>query len=359
MAENVSVMDPLYQSYCLPLDGVLQHKYVLRGKSLGMAALPLQWVRGQHFGKTCDPSLFEHSCGLARLALGICAKNQIQTLDFVVAAFLRGIGQTAFAYLGEQRLMGYNAGERAAQLVMEDSLAALVRKAGANPVAVAAIMRGREPYGPLLMGESSIETLDSALRFAMRYGIVQTHVYRTLEIAKAFKRTPRGWVVEAAVLPQLERYKFVMQHNWQVACGTRFLGRAALLRRALDAYQAQTGALVKLLSGTDLAAAENLRRTPVAAAYIKMLDEDAPLYHVGDVPAPGVNPSALRKRVAAQVHLPEDCILAEGPCHARAGALTLTLSNGQQFHAAPVVPAVLRVYATLKPRVNPEPRAWL
>ena len=111
--------------------------------------------------------------------------------------------------------------------------------------------------------------------------------------------------------------------------------------------------------GTDLAAAENLRCTPASAAYTRMLDEDTPTYHIGDVPAQGVNNSALCKRVAEQVRLPATCIMAEGPRNARAEAITLTLSNGQTFHAAPAVPAVLRVYATLKPRVKPDPTAWL
>lgn len=360
MAENVRVVDPLYESYCLPLNGLIEHRFLLRAKGVGLSAIPPQWVRGQYFDQKCDPSRFEHSCGVARLALGICVKNQIQTLDFIVAAFLHDISQPAFAHLGEQRLPGYNARERAAQMVMDDSLAAVIRKAGANPVIVAAAIRGKGPYGALLSGPLDIDHIDSTLRYTMRYGILQKHVYHALEIAKAYQRSPRGdWVLNAGIVPQLERWRLVMERNCQVAYGKRFLGRVALLQKALDAYQAERGDIAKLLSGTDWGTAERLRRTPSAAMYIKMLDENGATYHLGDVPAPGVAPDLLCRRAAAQVGLPEHCVLAEGPRTGRTETMSLPLSDGRTFKAQAVVPAILRVYSIQAPPRPPDPAAWL
>jgi len=358
MAENVRVLDPLYESYCLPLNGLLEHRYVLRAKGVGLSAIPPQWVRGEYFDNKCDPSQFEHSCGVTRLALGISARNQIQTLEFVVAAFLHDISQPAFSHIGEQRMPGYNPYQRAAQMVLEESLAALVTKAGANPVTVAAIIRGEGPYGPLLSGPLDIDHIDSTLRYAMRYGIFQKHVYHALEIAKAFMRTGARWVLDASIVPQLERWRFVLARNCQVAYGKRFLGRAAVLQRALDAYQAEKGDLIHLLSATDWAAAERLRQTASSAKYVKVLDENQPTYHLGDVAAPRLDNRTLCQRAAAQVGLPPDLVVADGPRNGRTETMSLPLSNGETFTASAVVPPAVRVYAIEPPPKKPDPQAW-
>lgn len=350
MAQNVRVVDPLYESYCLPLNGILEHKYVLRAKGVGLSAIPTQWVRGQYFDNKCDPSQFEHACGVARLALSVSVKNKIQTLDFVIAAFLHDISQPAFAHIGEMRFRDYNPTVRSAQMVQEASLAKMITDAGASPVRVAAIIRGEGPYGPLLSGALDIDHIDSTLRYAMRYGIFQKHVYHADEIAKSFQRTPRGWVLNASIVPQLERWRFVMERNCVVAYGKRFLGRTALLQRALDAYQAEKGDLAKLLSGTDWSAAEKLRQTPASAMFIRILDENAPMYHLGDVHNPDADDRTLCKRVAEHVGLPAECVLVEGARNGRTETMTLPLSDGRTFQAKAVIPPILRLYSIQAPK---------
>ena len=260
MGQNINVVDPLYPSYSLPLGDMIEHEYVVRAKGVGLSAIPPQWVRGEHFNGRSDPSQFEHGCGVARLAAAISARNKIRAPDFVVAAFLHDISQPAFSHIGEQRLRGYNPHARAAQMVLEPSLAALVEKAGADPQAVAAAIKGEGLYGPLLSGALDLDHLDGTLRYAMRYGVFQKKPYDALEIAGAFIRTPQGWVLDAAAVPHLERWRSVMERNCRLAYGVRCLGRVALLQRALDAYQTEKADIAMLLSGTDGSATERLRR---------------------------------------------------------------------------------------------------